>query len=108
MSRRFFQVIEADARSAFIIASFGEAAVFDAADDAVAVVVDRDVDVYKRRLGIADTMFECVLDKGDKEERCHFYVRVFFCRQAYRKIGVGGKTQAHEFDIIVDEVYFFR
>ena len=79
---------------------------FDRTDDAL-VAVFAYVDMYERWLGVADSVFESILDQGDKQKRCDQRSRT--CRLGHRNFyfSIVGQSQTHQFYVITHKFHFF-
>ena len=101
----FPQVLDSDSRAALVLFRiFREIAVFQVADNPVAFLVDIQVD--ERWLAVADSVFEGILDKRDKQQGSD------------QRVGLGGsyfrfqlhmfrQADTHQFHIITDEIQLF-
>lgn len=101
----FVHLLQSDAASAFISQAFGMIAVgyFTAYFSGTFAEMDMD----KAGFGRGDAMLEGILYEGDEDERGYFGRAV----GAYVYLGfhgdVGRQTDAHQFDVVADEIHFF-
>ena len=95
------EVGQSDARTAVVVAVLGEKAVFDAADDVVSLLADVDAD--ERRLVVAHPVLEGILDERDEEQGGDFK-GVLRLADVGLELGMEGEADAHQFDVVADEI----
>ena len=96
-------LFQADAASAFICHAFGMIAVGYFAMYLSGAFTEVDTD--KAGLGGGDAMLEGILYEGNKDERSYFSTAVWSDVYLCFHTDVGGETDAHQFDVVADEVH---
>src|SRR5699024_1575501 len=96
-------LFQADAASAFICHAFGMIAVGYFAMYLSGAFTEVNTD--KAGLGVGDAMLEGILYEGNKDERSYFRTAVRSDVYLCFHTDVGGETDAHQFDVVADEVH---
>lgn len=96
-------LFQADAASAFICHAFGMIAVGYFAMYLSGAFTEVDTD--KAGLSGGDAMLEGILYEGNKDERSYFRTAVRSDVYLCFHTDVGGETDAHQFDVVADEVH---
>ena len=100
------EVFEPDARAAFVVLVFGEAAVLDAALDDTGRGFAHD-DGHKRGFGGAGAVLEGILDEGDEEQRRNLVSAAQPPGHIDLDLHVAGEPQPHQLDVVVVELQLF-
>jgi len=96
-------LFQADAASAFICHAFGMITVGYFAMYLSGAFTEVDTD--KAGLSGGDAMLEGILYEGNKDERSYFRTAVRSDVYLCFHTDVGGETDAHQFDVVADEVH---
>ena len=99
----FAHLLQTDAASAFVRHAFGMVTVgyFTVYLSGAFTEVDTD----KAGLGGGDAMLEGILYEGNKDERSYFGTAVRSDVYLRFHTDVGGEADAHQFDVVADEVH---